>query len=86
MILQINQLTQSDIEAVRKIAWLIYERDNGENGLDKNDVEEILYLLSDIDNSLQKTIEEAERKAWDRGYDEGYRDGYSEGLYCNSDD
>lgn len=70
MLLEINQLIDSDNEIFRKIGWLLYDN---ENGLSKDKVEELskyIHILTGIENTSEKELEDA----YEEGYNEGYRD------------
>lgn len=64
MILEINKLINSEFDILKKIGWLIYNREDQDGGLDKEELNELLQIVTD---------EEVHRE-YKIGYDEGFND------------
>ena len=67
MILEINKLISSDFNMLKKLGWLLYNRQDQNGGLTKDELNELLHILS---------VEEME-KEYQMAYDEGLDDGVS---------
>jgi flagellar biosynthesis/type III secretory pathway protein FliH len=74
MILEINQLINSGDKYISKIGWLIYNREDQNGGLNKQELEELLGLLTPLN------IEDIIDKHYEKGKQEGFEEGYQMGL------
>lgn len=68
MILDTNKLIESEFDILKKVGWLIYNREDQEGGLNKNELNDLLHIV---------TVNEME-KEYQQAYDEGFNDGFCE--------
>lgn len=68
MILEINKLIDSDFNMLKKVGWLVYNRENQVGGLTKDELNQLLHIV---------TIDEMQ-KEYQSGYDEGFDDAVCE--------
>jgi flagellar biosynthesis/type III secretory pathway protein FliH len=74
-LLEINELLASDDEGFIEIGLFLYRRNNGENGLSKNEVETLIKMIHNIQSRVEKEIAEELEKEYDKGYCEGFDEG-----------
>lgn len=68
MLLEINKLINSDFGMLKKLGWLLYDREDQIGGLTKEELYKLLHIVS---------IEEVE-KEYQEAYNEGFNDGVCE--------
>jgi hypothetical protein len=68
MTLEINKLIDSEFEMLRKLGWLLYEREDRNGGLNLEEVYKLLHIVN---------VEEME-KEYKAAYDEGFDDAICE--------
>lgn len=66
LMFEINKLISSEIDILTKVGWLLYNREDQNGGLSKNELDDMLRIL---------TVEEMGREL-QASYDEGFDDGY----------
>lgn len=66
MILEINNLIDSDFDMLKKLGWLLYDRKG--KGLNEEELDKLLHIV---------TVEEMEKK-YHAAYDEGFNDAVCE--------
>lgn len=65
MVLDIQKLIASEFDMLNKLGWLLYNRDNQDCGLSKDELYKLLHIVN----------EEEIYKEYKTGYDEGLQDG-----------
>jgi len=55
MILEINKLISSEHEFVRKIGWLLYKRENQDEGLTQEEVYSLMGMMDCFEDEIQKS-------------------------------
>lgn len=73
MILEINKLISSENEYINKIGWLVYNREDQNGGLSKNELTELLEFLTPLN------FEDIEYEQFEKGKQEGFDEGYKLG-------
>lgn len=65
MLFEINKLIESECYMIKKVGWLIYNREDQNGGLNKEELNELLSFLNET--SLEEVFEkgrEYERSMW----------------------
>lgn len=68
MLFDINKLISSEFNMLNKVGWLLYNREDQNGGLNKEELNELLHIVS---------IESME-KEYQQAYDEGFNDAVCE--------
>jgi hypothetical protein len=66
VILETQKLINSDFDMLKKVGWLVYNRENQEAGLSKDELNELLQIVSDEEMEKEYQI------AYNEGFNEGY--------------
>ncbi|AJA41428.1 hypothetical protein AXJ14_gp109 [Geobacillus virus E3] len=77
MILEINKLINSGDKYISKIGWLIYNREDQDGGLNKQELEELVELLAPL--NFEDIFDEYYEKGKQEGFEEGYQIGLDDG-------
>jgi flagellar biosynthesis/type III secretory pathway protein FliH len=65
----------SDDKDFNEIGLFLYRRNNGKNGLSKNETEVLIKMIYNIQGRAENEIAEELEKALEKGYSEGFDDG-----------
>lgn len=65
MTFEINNLIDSEFKMLKRVGWLLYNRENQHGGLTRDELSELLQIVRV--GEMEKEYQEA--------YDEGFRDG-----------
>lgn len=68
----INKLINSENEHLRKIGWLLYDREDQDGGLNNDELDNLIHILNDFNEDDFDSILAEE---YEKGYQEGYNDG-----------
>lgn len=58
MISKINKMIKHDNEYISKIGWFLYDKNNGENGLSKDEIEELIDLIVKVGDEENNACDE----------------------------
>lgn len=85
MIHKINALMNSEYEFLKRIGWFLFDRNNGQDGLTSNEVEELIHMLEfeNIESDLEDVRDEGYAKGYDKGYSDGWSDRNQEDKECD---
>jgi hypothetical protein len=74
-LLEVNELLESQDEDFREIGLFLYRRNNGENGLSRDETEVLIRAVHRIQTRIEHEIVGELEEAHEKGYSEGYDDG-----------
>lgn len=60
-----NKLISSDFEMLRKLGWLIYDREDQDGGLTTDELEELLKIVTE--DEMQRICQEAHNEGFEEG-------------------
>lgn len=72
MQLEINKLIDSEIDYIKDIGWLLYDREG--KGMTASEVNDLIGLLLGFNGSFDTFIQEETNKIYEEGYDSGYEE------------
>jgi flagellar biosynthesis/type III secretory pathway protein FliH len=81
-LLEVNSFMNSDDKDFNEIGLFLYRRNNGKNGLSKDETETLIKAVHRIQTRIEHEIVEELEKAHEKGYSEGFDDGQRN---CNCD-
>jgi glutathionyl-hydroquinone reductase len=77
---EINRLMESEIDYIKDIAWLLYDREG--KGMTENEVNDLVGLLLGFNSNFDTFVQEETGKIYQEGYDTGYKDAKNRYACC----